>query len=220
MPSELGVAAIDDVWRAIDYEVTWLHGRWAIYRQLYGTSEARVNVLNRSAGTFAHVLQDVLLDDVQLGLAKLGDPATTRIQGATVENLTLRNLCQLVTASGAIVTELPPLLATYDNACIKARERRNKRIAHFDMQTMLKAKASLRGPSREEIELALKAVRSVMNRISLHFTGTQTAYELIVLDSDGDSLIGTLKRGLRYRELVKDGAIPHDDLQSSNWGKV
>ena len=220
MPSALGVSAIDDVWRAIDYEVTWLHGRWAIYRQLFGTSEARVDVLNRSAGTFSHMLQDVLLDDVQLGLAKLGDPATTRIKGTAVENLPLINLCQFVTASGALVDDLPPLVATYDNACAKARNRRNKRIAHFDLRTMLKAKASLRGPSREEIEVALGALRSVMNCIALHFTGTQTAYELIVLDSDGDSLIATLKRGLRYRELVKAGAIPHDDLRSSNWGKV
>ncbi|QOY22207.1 hypothetical protein FYK61_12880 [Xanthomonas citri] len=220
MPFALGVSAIDHIWRAIDYEVAWLHGRWAIYRQLFGTSETRVDVLNRSAGTFAHMLQDVLLDDVQLGLAKLGDPATTRIRGAVVENLTLFNLCQSVTASGALVAELPPLLAAYNNACAKARDRRNKRIAHFDLKTMLKAKASLRGPSREEIEVALEALRSVMNCIALHFTGTQTVYELIVLDNDGDSLIATLTRGLRYRELVEDGAIPHGDLRSSSWGKV
>jgi hypothetical protein len=220
MPSVLGVAAIDDVWRAIDYEVTWLHGRWAIYRQLYGTSEGRVDVLNRSAGTFSYMLQDVLLDDVQLGLAKLGDSATTRIKGTAVENLTLRHLCQLVTATGELVSELQPLLARYDNACARARERRNKRIAHFDLRTMLTAKASLHGPSREEIEVALDALRRVMNCISLHFTETQTAYELIVLDSDGDSLIATLKRGLRYQELVKNGAIPRDDLLSSTWGKV
>ena len=63
----------------------------------------------------------------------------------------------------------------YANACAKGRERRNKRIAHFDMQTMLKAKAALRGPSREEIEVALEALRSVMNCIARHFIGTQTA---------------------------------------------
>ena len=220
MPSVLGVLEIDDVWRAVDYEVSWLHGRWAIYRQLYGTSEARVDILNRSAGTFAHMLQDVLLDDVQLGLAKLGDPATTRVMGSAVENLTLSNLCQLVTASGVLTTDLPPLLAAYDAACAKARDRRNKRIAHFDLETMLQPKASLSGPSRAEIEAALGALRSVMNRISLHYTGTQTAYDLIVLDSDGESLIATLKRGLRYRELVKDGTVPHDDLRTSTWGKV
>lgn len=220
MTSALGVPEIDDVWRAIDYEVSWLHGRWAIYRQIYGTSEARIDILNRSAGTFAHMLQDVLLDDVQLGLAKLGDPAITHIKGVVLENLTLSNLCQLVTTSGALVAELPPLLAAYDTACAKARDRRNKRIAHFDLETMLKPKASLHGPSRAEIEAALEALRNLMNRVSLHYTGSQTAYNHIVLDSDGDSLIGILKRGLRYRDMVRDGAVPQDDLRASRWGKV
>lgn len=220
MPSALGVPELDDLWRAIDYEVSWLHGRWAIYRQLYGTSEARVEILNRSAGTFAHMLQDVLLDDVQLGLAKLGDPAITRIKGVAFENLTLSNLCQLVTASGALADELPGLLAAYAAACAKARDRRNKRIAHFDLETMLKPKASLHWPSRAEIETALEALRNIMNRVALHYTGSQTAYDLIVLDSDGDSLIGMLKRGLRYREMVRDGVVPHDDLRASSWGKV
>ena len=219
MPSSLGVPEIDDVWRAIDYQVSWLHGRWAIYRQLYGTSEARVEILNRAAGTFAHMLQDVLLDDVELGLAKLGDPAATRVKGVPVENLTLANLCQLI-ASGVLVVELEPLLTAYGAACTKARDRRNKRIAHFDLETMLRPTAPHVGPSRAEIEAALEALRNVMNRIALHYTGSQTAYDLIVLDSDGDSLIGMLKRGLRYQELVKDGVVPQDDLRTSKWGKA
>lgn len=220
MPSSLGVPEIDDVWRAIDYQVSWLHGRWAIYRQLYGTSKARVEILNRTAGTFAHMLQDVLLDDVQLGLAKLGDPAVTHVKGLPVENLTLANLCKLIVASGVVIVELEPLLTAYGAACARARDRRNKRIAHFDLDTMLRPTASLMGPSRTEIENALEALRNVMNRVALHYTGSQTAYDLIVLDSDGDNLLGMLKRGLRYQEMVKDGAIPRDDLRASRWGKA
>ncbi|WP_440223653.1 hypothetical protein ACQQ2N_00230 [Dokdonella sp. MW10] len=220
MPIALGVAAIDEVWQAIDYEVTWLHGRWAIYRQLYGTSEARVDVLNQSAGTFARMLQDVLLDDVQLGLAKLGDPASTPVRGGRAENLTLKNLLDRVIASGVLASELPPLLRRYEDACASIRDRRNKRIAHADLQINLEAKASLLGPSREEIEVALKALRDVMNGVELHFTGTRTAYEFVVLQDDGDSLIAALTRGLRYQELVEQGAIPRDDLLSSRWGKV
>jgi hypothetical protein len=166
------------------------------------------------------MLQDVLLDDVQLGLAKLGDPAVSRVKNVPLENLTLATLSQKVIATGALAAELPPLLAAYGAANAKARERRNKRIAHFDLETMLRSKASLWGPSRDEIETSLDALRRFMNCIALHFTGTQTAYELIVLDSDGESLIATLKEGLRYRELVLTGEIPHDDLRTSTSGKV
>lgn len=85
---------------------------------------------------------------------------------------------------------------------------------------MHRAKVFLRGPLHAVIEVALKALRSVMNCISLHFTETQTAYELTVFDSDSDSLIATLERGLRYRKPVKDGAIPYDDLLTSDWSGV
>lgn len=216
----LGVPAIDEIWQAIDYEVMWLHGRWSIYRQLYGTNEGRIEILNHSAGTFASMLQDVLLDDVQLGLAKLGDPATSRIKGGTVvANLTLENLCQSVIATGSLQAKLPPLLSAYNAACADVRDRRNKRIAHFDLHTMLGSNVSISGPSRAEIEAALAVLRDIMNCIFLHFTNSQTGYEHIVLDSDGDSLIAVLRRGLRYQDLVIDGAISSDDLRSSKWGK-
>ncbi|UJB19227.1 MULTISPECIES: hypothetical protein [Lysobacter] len=212
MVSTLGLPAVENLWRTIHYEVTWLHGRWAIYRQLYGTTPERVDILNRAAGTFAFMLQDVLLDDVQLGLSKLGDPPTSL---GTKKNLTLSRLCNEVVATGNLTTELPPLLAAYNKACAQAKKRRNRRIAHFDLNTMLRPKASLSGPSRQEIEVALNALRAFMNCIAVHLTGTQTAYELVALGNDGDSLIATLKRGLRYQELVKTGAIPFDDIDSA-----
>lgn len=201
MPSSLGIEELDDLWHAVDYEVTWLHSRWAIYRQLFGTDETRVKILNQAASTFAHMLQGVLLDDVQLGLAKLGDPATSRVKGEVLRNLTLATLCQKVIEGGALTDELPPLLALYADACVKARERRNKKIAHFDLHTMLESEAVLEGPSRAEIEVALEALRAVMNCISLHFTGNQTAYHLVILNHDGNSLISTLELGLRYKAL-------------------
>lgn len=214
----LGVPKIDDVWRAIDYEVSLLHGRWIIYRQLYGTDEGRIDVLNHAAGTFAHMLQEVLLDSVQLGLAKLGDPATIRVRSSAVENLTLANLCELITSSGELIIDLPPLLTSYNTACTKIRKRRHKRIAHFDLETMLKPKASLQDPSRAEIEAALKALRNVMDCISFHYTGTRTDYAITILHGDGESLIAMLKGGLRYWEMVKDGAISVDDLCAHDWG--
>ena len=48
-----------------------------MYRQLYGTSEARINALNQVAPTLFSILQNVLLDEVQLTLSRLADPAGT-----------------------------------------------------------------------------------------------------------------------------------------------
>lgn len=205
---------VSELWDALDYEVTWLHGRWMIYRQLFGTDEERVEILNRSAGTFASLLQDVLLHDIQLGLAKLGDPA----ESGRFKNLTLAALLATLTKSDpALSSELSSLLRAYDAACAKIRTRRNKWIAHLDHETMVNRKAvPLMGPSREEVESALSVLRDFMNAVQLHFNEPQTAYELIILESDGDHLIGMLKRGIRYQQLVREGSISRTDL-AEHW---
>ncbi|MGH8491581.1 MAG: hypothetical protein ACRERR_00515 [Moraxellaceae bacterium] len=216
MSESLGLPAADNLWKAIDYEVTWLHARWLIYRQLFGTNAERVEILNRSAGTFAEMLQGILLDDVQLGLAKLGDPRTTHTKNGRLDNMTLDALAHEITSPTSLKTELDTKLITYKVACSKVKDRRNKRIAHFDLKTMLNPQDSfLLGPSRDEIEAALIELRSFMNCIELYFTGSRTAYDLITLKDDGDSLIFALSKGLRYQDLVKAGKIPTDDLRSS-----
>jgi hypothetical protein len=203
--------AIHDLWSALKSEVIWLHGRWIIYRQLYGTSSERVDLLNRSASTFFYILQMTLLHEVQLSLSKLGDPAGS---GAR-RNMTLDALVEQLEDAGqaAVAAEIRPLVAVYHASCKKLRHRRNKSIAHFDLDTMLAAKVTpLEGPSRAEIEAALDALRQVMNHVELHYTQFQTAYEHFIMTHDGDQVITTLARGLRYGELVQEGVIGIGDL--------
>ena len=211
MTISLGQKELDEIWHRIEYELIWLHSRWIIYRQLFGTDAERVDILNRSASTFANTLQTVLLDDVQLGLANLGDPADS----GRFKNLTFARLANDVIATGVLSDKLPTLLDAYAISCTSIRDRRNKRIAHFDLDAKLQPIEQTFGPSREEIEAALLAGRNFMNCIEQHFCGSQTAYELTVLQSDGDSLISTLRAGLRYRKLVADGIIERDDLAKS-----
>ena len=207
-------AAIHDLWTILKSEAVWLHGRWIIYRQLFGTSPERVDVLNRSASTLFNILQNTLLHDVQLSLSKLGDPAGS---GAR-ENLTLDALVEQLESAGetAVVAKLRPLVTSFADACKKLRHRRNKWIAHLDLNTMLGSKVTpLEGPSRAEIEAALEALRQTMNCVELHYTESQTIYEHFVMNHDGEHLISTLMQGLRYRELVREKVITHDDLRKN-----
>lgn len=211
--------AIRELWSGLKSEVIWVHGRWIMYRQLYGTSAQRVDVLNRSASTFFNVLQKVLLQDVQLSLSKLGDPAGS----GSRTNMTLDALIKALEdlKETEVVSKAKPLVEAYDAACEKLRCRRNKSIAHFDLKTMLASKVTpLTGPSRAEIEGALRALREAMNCIELRYIDSQTAYEHFIMSHDGDHLISTLMQGLRYRELVQNRKIPHDDLRSGFKGEV
>jgi len=57
---------LETVFEKIKYQVVVLHSRWIIYRQLYGTSKERIELLNESAVEFFWIIQDVLWDEILL----------------------------------------------------------------------------------------------------------------------------------------------------------
>jgi hypothetical protein len=78
---------IEDIWNFLHREVTWLHGRWRMYRQLYGTSEARVDALNRVAPTFFATLQNILVDEVQQGARPGQDADLDRTGDVSIDSV-------------------------------------------------------------------------------------------------------------------------------------
>jgi hypothetical protein len=209
-------SGIAEIYDPLSKEVTWLHGRWICYRQLFGHSEARVDLLNESAATFFFVIQDILLGDVQLGLSKLTDPART----AGKENLSLYLLQERLEHHGdqVLAARARGKLEALKDKCWLFREWRNKKLAHLDLVTTMKAiQNPIPGISREMVEQALEDLRSLLNAIELHYNDHQIAYELFVMDADGEALIASLKCGLRYRELLKKGTIPFSDLHEGGW---
>ncbi|KVT36632.1 hypothetical protein WM08_30080 [Burkholderia ubonensis] len=203
---------VQEIWISLHADVVWLHGRWIIYRQLYGTNKARVDLLNEAAANVASIIHDVLLHDVQLSISKIGDPPGSGDR----KNLTLRRLqLELRNAGETEVADMmTPRLEAFDAACEKVRHRRNKWIAHSDLTTLLTARATpLLGPSRQEIENALAALRDVMHCVELKYTDGETAYEHFMMNQTGDHLIDALARGKRYSELVKERQIARDDFR-------
>jgi len=67
---------IRDLYESLDSEVSFVHAKWKLYRQLYGTSEERIELLNRTAGYFFGVVQQSLFEDVVISLCRLTDPAS------------------------------------------------------------------------------------------------------------------------------------------------
>lgn len=212
-------AKIHKLWATLDRETTWLHGRWIIYLQLFGTNKERVQLLNESGGSFFNLLQVILLHDIQLTLSKLGDPAYL----GNKENMTLRALNKELKDLGEMVAanKMKEPLQKFAAACEKIRHRRNKWIAHFDRPTMLNDNVNPRmGPSREEIEHSLEALREAMNCISLHYTDMTILYEEFSMQADGEILVKCLRQSLRYRELVNEGVVARDDYRNRFSGEA
>ncbi len=207
---------IGEVFEELKSEITWLHGRWIIYRQLFGCSDTRVALLNECASAFFYVIQDVLLNEVMLALSKLTDSARSR----SFANLSLEQLQERIEARGEsrLAAEIRVILNDLHSKCGVFRTRRNKRLAHLDLTTAMQSASNpLPGISRQMVEEALQLVREYMNAIEAHYDQSETGYEHFIMSSDGDALVALLKYGLRYDELLRDGNIPMGDWNEGHW---
>ena len=202
---------LQPLWTFLESEVIWLHGRWQIYRQIFGTNPKCIDIINEIARTFFWVLQRVLMNDVQLTLMKFADrPSTFGKDNATLEKL-LTEVEQL--PEPALAQDLRSALIQYRATCAKIKTRRHKDLAHFDLRTQLSDKAvSLPNPSRAEIEEALSELRKFMNLFRVHYEGSYMAYEHFAMQDDANTLMYALKESLRYRALQADGTIPFEDI--------
>jgi hypothetical protein len=129
--------AIDEIFQELKKEITWLHGRWKIYRQLFGHSEKRIELINECASTFFYIIQDVLLGEIQVTLSKLTD----RARFGEHDNLSLEQLQLRVETQGekSLSAALRKLLDDLHNKCQPFRLRRNKLLAHLDLATAMKS---------------------------------------------------------------------------------
>ncbi len=208
--------AIDGVYRELQIEITWLHGRWIIYRQLFGKSKKRVDLLNECASAFFYIIQDVLLGEVQVSLSKLTDPATS----GKFDNLSLEQLHARLAKYGdqQLTAQARSVLDQIHSKCKPFRAWRNKRLAHLDLTTAMKSKPDpLPGISRQMIEDSLELVRKFMNMIEGHYNDSEVGYQHFIMHSDGEALLAMLQYGLRYEELLKEQKIPYDDWDQGNW---
>lgn len=209
---------LSDLWKFLETEVVWLHGRWQIYRQIFGTSPERIDIINSVARTFFWVTQRVLMNDVQLTLMKLADRPSTGDKDKDKDNATLAHLLARVERipETGLAQALRTSLDAYGTACAKIKVRRNKDLAHYDLKIQLSDKAiSLPNPNRAEIEAALVELRHFMNLFRDHFEGSQMAYEHFAMQDDANALMFALKESLRYRALQAEGSIPHEDILKS-----
>ena len=67
------------------------------------------------------------------------------------------------------------------------------------------------------IENALETIRDYMNAIEAHYNDSEWGYDDFILNHGSEALLATLRAGLRYEELVQEGALPFDDWCKGEW---
>lgn len=176
-----------------------LHIVWQQYRQLYGSDEETIFLLNRTAGLFFKIVQDQLWDSVLLGISRMTDSPST----AGKKNLTIQSLKSLILEPG-LQREVEALCKAAVDAASYAREHRNKRIAHQDHSYIAdRASNPLSGISRQSVETMLAALRDLLNKIDGHYRDAMMLYEKFVDSTGAMALVSNLKRLERLSEAAK-----------------
>jgi hypothetical protein len=180
------------IFDALYNEVAWLNAKWNQYRILYASSPERISILNRTAGFFFRMIQNVLWEDVLIHIARLVDP----LKSAGKDNLTLLLLTTAIDEP-LLSAEVQRLTQEAQNAAEFAREWRNRRIAHTDLALALEARAhALKGVSRRNVEESLTAIAAVLNKIWGHFSSSKIAFDRFIVRDDAESLVSYLSSAL------------------------
>jgi len=204
--------AIDELFEFLRREVVWLHGRWIVFEQLYNKSADRVELLNEAASTFFYLLQHMMLDDLQLSLSKLTDPAK--------KNGSLQQLQRRLKKHGdpKLSADADKVLQKLIEAATPFRTWRDKQIAHYDLGVALQQHVQpMPDIYYRALAEALRLVREYMNLIEGYYHDSTRAYENFIMHSDGEMLVNMLKFGLRYQELLHEKKLGFGDLRESRW---
>jgi len=206
MGKELG-----ELFHVMSSELVWIHWRWKQYRTLFGEKQSRIDLLNKAAPLFFHIVRNVLFEDTLLAIARLvGSPRSSNKPNVTVERFTL-----LVDLN--LRSEVSSLIQKAKASAAFAVDWRHRRLAHRDLDLSLKrSKLALAPATRERVEVSLSALRDVMNRIEVKYCNAATIYTSPA-PGDAEALLYVIRDGLQWDrdrcERLKRGELQGEDFK-------
>jgi hypothetical protein len=142
-----------------------------------------------------------LFSDTVLGVARIVDPPVS----AGKRNLTIQQFPSLIDDAN-LKSEVLKLIDEAKKAADFARDWRNRRLAHLDLNLSLSEAAKPLSPaSRKRVEDSLAAIAQILNCIESRYCHSTTMYESC-LPSPGDalSLLAVLRDGVLFKEYITE----------------
>lgn len=142
----------------------WAHAEWTLqeFRDLFSDGE-RLAVLNGVAGPLLVLVQDVLWENLLLRVARLTDPVRT----GRHHNLTFQQIPAFFTDQPEKHRELGKHVQAAADAAEFARDWRNRRIGHRDLEHSLDGKVKpLEKASLRLVDAALAAIHRILGTIA------------------------------------------------------
>jgi hypothetical protein len=162
------------------YNVLWneiirIRVKWQEYCGLFQAGPKTIATLNAAAPFFFYIVQDLLLNDIILGLARI----TSRKTVDDKANLTVAWLPEKMPDAGDLRT-LDRLVSEAIAASRFTKDRRNRYIAHRDYALFVRQTAKpLRPIKRRQVEGALSALWKIIEHCESCYFKSSTIDQIV-----------------------------------------
>lgn len=194
MPGEVGT-----VFHVLWQEVSWMIATWEVFKELYTKGEERADTLTWAAPTFFNLTNRLLTQEIFLALSRLTDPP----KGAGRINSSLQKLADALRDAGCeqMAEEVRERVSKISSDCKPIRQRRNRVIAHSDLNTALEPEKELvPGMTIDEIDQAMSAIVELMNYTQAGIQDSTTHFNTNMISVEAENLILYLEKAREAEE--------------------
>jgi hypothetical protein len=197
-------AVIREVMPYVEGEVTELRNCWVIYHSLFMQDEQMTKFYGERFGPLLGVFQNLLGKEMILSIGRLTDQHTRDQQ-----NLSVWSLKEAVRfpKSKDFPRKVDAAIKAVMNAADGPRKRRNKEIAHFDLEVSL-GKAPLPEVLLSDIKSTLEHMEGFLNLLQWEFANAEVGYDSLSSGQIIAPAIETTIKAKVYDELEAEKLIP------------
>ncbi len=174
-------------------DVASLQQKWDFYLELFGKAQNIVLLSELAPGSF-NIIFETLQNEFTMSICRLGDPSTV-MGNANISFAALLERC-------ADVEEVKDLFSEFRALSEPLRQRRNKRVGHRDLDTVI-------GPfsnafpdiSKEQISTILQIAADILNSVLQQYEDSEMYFHPVT-QGDANILIYWLKRAKQSRHSL------------------
>jgi len=194
-------------------EVSWIYSKIEQFAILFARKPTRIDIMNESAPYFFRIVEDLLLENIILSIARITDPPNKFGN----KNLSIQMFPSLVSEDGfrSQVKNLVDISLGKVNFC---RDWRNKRLAHLDLTlAIMEGIQPLDKITLNKLNDAIDSIADVLNIIDGYYCNSTTYFKLTGdVPGNSKSLLYVLYAGLKAKkeriERMKNGNPREDDF--------
>lgn len=191
-----------EIFKHLNKELISLNYFWKIYSQLY-RNEEEIQLLNEFAPGFFSICQIVLLNNIIVTLCKLTD----KEKCGNKDNLTIFRLFKYpeLLQYPDVKEKMEKISNKIESLKSPYKKYRNCKIAHFDLNTVLKVSLEPLPPiSYDGINDFISLLNDFMNALSSTVFDRITGYDNLTIIGDGNIVFNLLNEVKNYRKNDKE----------------